>query len=92
MELKLRAAPEREWRKKLILVLLLLKITGGIRRSRTTTLFRITNFELFAKPVRKFLFNYLELLLIILEQASDGNRSRLYHGMCCIHYLPQLHT
>ena len=65
---------------------------GGIRRSRTTTLFRITNFELFAKPVRKFLFNYLELLLIILEQASDGNRSRLYHGMCCIHYLPQLHT
>ena len=24
---------------------------GGIRRARTTSLFRITNFELFAKPV-----------------------------------------
>ena len=27
--------------------------SGGIRRARTTSLFRITNFELFAKPVRE---------------------------------------
>ena len=83
---------------------------GGIRQSRTTTLFRITNFELFAKPVRiDFRCNVFILLVYThamsciysvynydkinyLEQASDGNRSRLHYWMSCVHCLPELHT